>query len=100
MEQISKCALAIRSLEDIGLLNFHPRQLAALFSKFVELMRNLLLFHEQRSACGKPFLTRDDFRWGKGVCRHNQDSYGCRLLNVGTRRPVPGLPSNVTRCAA
>src|SRR5579883_3491744 len=86
MKQIGKGALAIRSLEDVGLLDFHPWQMAALLSKLVELVRHLFLFDEQSPARGEPFLARDDFRWGEGACCHVQDSSACGVLNVGLRR--------------
>src|SRR5579871_4713843 len=82
LEQTGKCALTIWSFEDIGLLNLNPRQLAALFSEFVEFVRNVLLFGEQCLARGKPFLARDDFRWREGACCHNQNSAD-RVLNIG-----------------
>jgi hypothetical protein len=43
MEQISKCALAIRPFEVIRLLNLYLRQMPAHFSKLDELVRDEFL---------------------------------------------------------
>lgn len=53
------------------------RQIREIFAEHTHRSSNLCLFDEQCPAFGKPFLTRDDFRWGEGAGRHNQDSDDC-----------------------
>jgi hypothetical protein len=56
LEQLRKCLFSVSAIKDIGLFNFRPRQLAPHPVQLIPLLGELLLFDQQRLACGQPFL--------------------------------------------
>ena len=65
-EQIRERAIALRSFEQIGLLDRDPGQPAALGANCVELVGYRSLLGEERLAGDKPFVARYDFRRESG----------------------------------
>src|SRR5947209_10273767 len=62
-EQLGEPLLSCRSVEDILLLDLHPRQRAPLRVDQIAHPGERLLVFQMRLARGKPFLMRDDFWW-------------------------------------
>jgi len=58
-EQIRERYLARRPVENVFLLDFDPRQLAALKIQLVAQLRELFFFHQKFLASGEPFFLRN-----------------------------------------
>ena len=56
IEQLSQILLALGSVKDIILLNFHPRQSQTFCIDFVAEMRKFLFFQQQRFARSEPLF--------------------------------------------
>src|SRR5437667_7589003 len=72
-EKIGQRLLALRSIEDIGLLNPLPRQLATLLAQFVAKPRELLLFLQQ-------LLARPAIRPATRLSMVSSRSLSCLIL--------------------
>src|ERR1700733_11671223 len=59
-EQVAERAFALRSFEDIGLLDLDPGQLPALGAECVKLVRHGALLHEKSLAGVEPLFARND----------------------------------------
>src|SRR5215510_11804950 len=90
-EQVGQRFLAGRSLEHIGLVDFHPRQPASILAQSVTLPSEGLLFGEQSLARSKPLVSRHDLmRHGSISFQRRRPSrsisHAQRIATTGGRR--------------
>ena len=67
-EKVSQLLLSFRPLEDVFLLHFDPRELAALPAQIVAQTREFLFFRQKRLAITHPLLARDDRMFRDFTC--------------------------------
>src|SRR5262249_43454881 len=61
LEQLRKGLAAVRPVEDVVFLRFHPRKRAALLAQLVALPGKLLLFRQKPRSGSEPLILRNDW---------------------------------------